>query len=101
MKQTDDHLKSKEKYKKVKLAADSGFQTKQEKRLKYEKGRLFRDFQKNAVATDIQRERKVAEEALILETYDKKLKEILESADSQGIEDESESPLKIAFEAAI
>jgi hypothetical protein len=43
----------------------------------------------------------VAEEAHILETYDKKLKEILESADSRGIEDESESPLKIAFEAAI
>lgn len=45
--------------------------------------------------------RKVAEEAQILETYDKKLKEILESADSSGLQDESESPMKIAFEAAI
>ena len=43
----------------------------------------------------------MAEEAHILETYDKKLKEILESVDSNEMVDESESPLKAAFDAAI
>ena len=43
MKQKEDHLKSKEKYKKVNLA-ENGYQPNHEKRSKYEKGRLFRDF---------------------------------------------------------
>jgi hypothetical protein len=44
MKQKDDQILSKEKYRKVNLVKENGYQTNQEKRSKYEKGRLFRDF---------------------------------------------------------
>jgi len=44
MKQKDEVLKSKEKYKKVHLVKEDGYQTNLEKRSIYEKGRLFRDF---------------------------------------------------------
>ena len=44
MKQKEDQLKSKEKYKKVNFEPENGYQTNPEKRSKYEKGRLFRDF---------------------------------------------------------
>ena len=56
-------------------------ETKQEKREKYEKGRNFKEFQKEAVKNDIQKQRKHTEENEMMKLYEKHLNKILSTRD--------------------